>query len=143
MLRAMETKHMMTPDPTFSVLCEDVRQEANGRFIFLGVFNDGIVVQRLPVRLMRLCVATRWGSGEGSFKQRTRILAPDGVTPVVEGRELDVRLKDPVATHTNIENILGVEFREAGVHWVEVSLDGELRMRYPFAVRVPPAKSMP
>ena len=134
---------MMTPDPTFSVLCEDVRQEANGRFIFLGVFNDGIAVQRLPVRLMRLCVATRWGGGEGSFKQRTRILAPDGVTPVVEGRELDVRLKDPVATHTNIENILGVEFREAGVHWVEVSLDGELRMRYPFAVRVPPAKSAP
>ena len=103
---------MMTPDPTFSVLCEDVRQEANGRFIFLGVFNDGIAVQRLPVRLMRLCVATRWGSGEGSFKQR----------------------------NTNIENFLGVGFREPGVYWVEISLDGELRMRYPFAVRVPPAK---
>ena len=131
---------MMTPDPSFSVLCEDVRQEANGRFMFIGVFNDGIAVQRLPVRLMRLCVATRWGSGEGSFKQRTRILAPDGVTPLVEGRELEVALKDPVATHTNIENFLGVAFREAGVHWVEVSLDGELRMRYPFAVRVVPAK---
>ena len=134
MLRGMETKHMMTPDPTFSVLCEDVRQEANGRFIFLGVFNDGIVVQRLPVRLMRLCVATRWGSG---------LMAPDGVTPVVEGKELEVALKNPVATHTNIENFLGVGFREPGVYWVEISLDGELRMRYPFAVRVPPAKSVP
>ena len=129
---------MMSPDPTFSVLCEDVRQEANGRFIFLGVFNDGVAVQRVPVRLMRLCVAKRGGIGEGSFKQRTRILARDGVTPLVEGRELEVALKDPVATHTNIENFLGVAFREAGVHWVEVSLDGELRMRYPFAVRVPP-----
>ena len=140
MLRGMETKHMMTPDPTFSVLCEDVRQEANGRFIFLGVFNDGIAVQRLPVRLMRLCVATRWGSGEGSFRQRTRLMAPDGVTPIVEGKELEVALKNPVATHTNIENFLGVGFREPGVYWVEVSLDGELRMRYPFAVRVPPPK---
>ena len=79
-------------------------------------------------------------SGEGSFKQRTRIMAPDGVTPVLEGKELDVALKDPVATHTNIENFLGVAFREPGVHWVEISLDGELRMRYPFAVRVPPPK---
>lgn len=127
---------MMTPDPSFCVLCEDVRREADGRFIFVGVFNDGVAVQRLPVRLMRLCVATRWGSGEGSFRQRTRLMAPDGVTPVAEGRELDVALKGPVATHTNVENYLGVEFRVAGVHWLEVSLDGELRIRQPFAVRV-------
>ena len=59
---------------------------------------------------------------------------------MLDGRELDVRLKGPEALHTNIENFLGVGFREPGVYWVEVSLDGELRMRYPFAVRVPPPK---
>ena len=131
---------MMRPDLQFSVLCEEVRQETTGRFLFLGVFGDGFVVQRTPVRLMRFCIVNRWACGEGSFRQRTRILAPDGVTPVLDGRELDVRLKGPEALHTNIENFLGVEFREAGTHWVEVSLDGELRMRYPFVVRVAPPR---
>jgi hypothetical protein len=127
---------MMIPDLPFSVLCEDVRQETTGRFLFLGVFNDGVAVRRLPVRFVKLCIASRWACGDGSFKQRTRIVAPDGVTPVVEGKELDVRLASTEATQTNIETFLGVAFREAGVHWVEISLDGELRLRYPFSVRV-------
>ena len=131
---------MMIPDSPFSVLCEDVRQETSGRFLFLGVFNDGVAVRQVPVRFMKLCLATRWTCGEGAFRQRTRIVAPDGVTPVVEGRDLEVRLKGPTATHTNIENFLGVEFREEGIHWVEISLDGDLRTRYPFAVRVAEAK---
>jgi len=127
---------MIIPDLSFSVLCEDVRQEITGRFLFIGVFNDGVAVKRVPVRFMRLCIANRWTGGEGSFRQRTRIVAPDGATVVVEGKDLDVRLKGPEATHTNVENFLGVEFREAGTHWVEILLDGDIRMRYPFAVRV-------
>ena len=134
---------MMIPDIQFSLLCEDVRREMSGNFQFLGVVADNLVVQRLPVRFFRLNVANRWTSGEGTFSQKTAIMGPDGHTPLVTGREIKVRLADGSKTHTTVETFLGVEFRETGTCWVEVSLDGELRMRYPFTVRLAPPPPRP
>ena len=131
---------MMIPDIQFSLLCEDVRREMSGNFQFLGVVADNLVVQRLPVRFFRLNIANRWTSGEGSFKQKTAIMAPDGRTPLVTGQEIPVKLADGSKTHTTVETFLGVEFRETGTYWVEVSLDGELRMRYPFTIRIAPPR---
>ena len=42
------------PDLQCSLVCEDVRREANGKFILIGVVNF-VVVQQLPVGA-RLCV---------------------------------------------------------------------------------------
>ncbi len=134
---------MMIPDIQFSLLCEDVRREMNGNFQFLGVVADDLVVQRLPVRFFRLNVANRWTSGEGTFRQKTSIMRPDGHTPLVAGREIGVRLADGSKTHTTVETFLGVEFRETGTYWVEVNLDGELRMRYPFTIKLAPPPAEP
>lgn len=133
----------MIPDIQFSLLCEDVRREMSGNFQFLGVVADDLVVRQLPVRFFRLNVANRWTSGQGEFKQQTAIMGPDGHTPLVTGREIQVRLADGSKTHTTVETFLGVEFRETGTYWVEVSLDGELRMRYPFTIRVAPPPPPP
>ena len=130
----------MIPDIQFSLLCEDVRREMSGNFQFLGVVADDLVVRQLPVRFFRLNVANRWTSGQGEFKQKTAIMGPDGHTPLVTGREIPVRLADGSRTHTTVETFLGVEFRETGTYWVEVSLDSELRMRYPFTIRVAPSQ---
>ena len=128
----------MIPDIQFSVFCEDVRREASGNFQFLGVFADNVVVRQLPVRFMKFCIANRWNCGQGTFKQKTVVMRPDGHTPLVEGQEIDVRVQDGSRSYTSVETFLGVEFRETGTYWIEVSLDGDLRMRYPFTVRIAP-----
>lgn len=131
------------PDLQSAILCDDVRQERNGKFILIGLF-DAIVVPALPVRYPRLFLVTRWCSGQGEFTQRSRILRPDGSTTQVEGQRIPVRLSNPEATATNVEVFLNVEFTIAGTHWVEVLMDGDLKIRYPLRVGTPsPAHGLP
>jgi hypothetical protein len=79
----------------------------------------------------------RWCCGQGVFKQRSRILKPDGATPVVEGKEVAVRLPDSEATATSVEFFLNVRFEAEGTYWIEILLEGDLKLRYPLkAVRL-------
>jgi len=123
------------PDLQSAILCDDVRQERNGKFILIGLF-DAIVIPQLPVRYPRLFMVSRWCSGEGEFIQHSRILKPDMSTTLVEGQKIPVRLPSPEATATNVEVFLNVEFRDEGTHWVEILLDGDLKIRYPLRVNI-------
>jgi hypothetical protein len=123
------------PDLQSAILCDDVRQERNGKFILIGLF-DAIMVQSLPARYPRLFMVTRWCSGEGTFNQRSRILKPDENSVLVEGQNIPVKLPSPEATATNVEIFLNVEFLTEGTHWVEVLLDGDLKIRYPLRVGI-------
>lgn len=123
----------MIPDLQSSILCDDVRQERNGKFMLIGLF-DAIVAQNLPVRYPRLFMVTRWCSGQGEFKQQTRILKPDQSTVLVEGKIIPVRLPSPEATATNVEVFMNVSFESIGTHWIEILLDEYLKIRYPLRV---------
>ncbi|MBU0677007.1 MAG: hypothetical protein KJ626_02735 [Verrucomicrobia bacterium] len=123
----------MIPDLQSSILCDDVRQERNGKFMLIGLF-DAIGAQSLPVRYPRLFMVTRWCSGEGRFIQKTRILKPDQSSVLVEGKEIPVKLPSPEATATNVEVFVNVSFEEEGTHWIEIILGGDLKLRYPLRV---------
>ena len=123
----------MTPDLQSSILCDDVRQERNGKFILIGLF-DAIVAQNLPMRYPRLFLVTRWCSGEGEFTQNTRILRPNQTETLVEGKKITFRLPTPEATATNVEVFMNVAFEAADTHWIEILLDGDLMIRYPLRV---------
>ncbi|MCX6998607.1 MAG: hypothetical protein NTV49_16370, partial [Kiritimatiellaeota bacterium] len=82
---------LIIPDLQSALICDDVRQENNGKFILIGLF-DVIMAQHLPLTYPRLFVVTRWCSGEGVFEQRTRLLRPDQQTPVAEGQAIRVQL---------------------------------------------------
>lgn len=120
----------MIPDLQSSLLCDDVRQETNGKFILIGLF-DAVQSAQFPLTLNRLCLVTRWCSGEGEFMQRSRILMPDQTEPLVEGRPLRVRLPSDGATATNVEFFVNVTLPGPGIYWVEVLLDEDLKLRYP------------
>ena len=125
----------MIPDLQCSVLCDDVRQENNGKFILIGLF-DSLRLRALP-SVHRLCVVNRWCCGVGTFKQLTRFVGPDGVDPIAVGREVEIKLNAQEQTATSVEVFLNPVFKTPGVHWVEILLDGQLRLRYPLVV-VPP-----
>ena len=124
----------MIPDLQSSLLCDDVRQERNGKFILIGLF-DAIGVPALPVAFQKICVVNRWCCGEGEFTQHSRILAPDGNTPVIEGKPVKVKLPDDEATATSVEFLLNVKFETEGTYWVEIVLDSDLKLRYPLKAR--------
>ena len=132
----------MIPDLQASLLCDDVRQERNGKFILIGIF-DGLFLAQLPGVFPRLCLVNRWCCGLGTFQQRSRIVGPDGTTTVCEGQQVPITLPDENQIATTVEIFANVEFRAAGPHWVEVQLDQQMRLRYPLHVRPAPQQPPP
>jgi hypothetical protein len=126
----------MLPDLQASLLCEDVRQERNGKFIFIGLF-DSITAVQYPVIVPRLFVVTRWCGGEGKFHQQTRLVHPDQKTVVIQGQAIPVKLHGQYVMATSIELFINVSFQIAGIYWVEVLLENDLKIRYPLRIMPP------
>ena len=123
----------MIPDLQSSLICDDVRQERNGKFILIGLF-DGLAVQNLPTRFPKICVVNRWCCGEGEFIQKTRLISPDGRT-IAEGRDVPIRLASTEQTATSVEIFINTALETEGTYWVEVLLDSALKIRYPLTLR--------
>lgn len=124
----------MLPDLQSSVLCDDVRQERNGKFILIGLF-DGLGVPTYPATFQKLCLVNRWCCGQGEFTQASRIVGADGSTVISQGQQVAIRLPHAMATATSVEVFLNVKFATTGTYWVEVILNGDLRLRYPLQAR--------
>ena len=128
----------MIPDLQMSVLCDDVRQERTGKFILIGLF-DVIGVSQFPAVFHRVCIVNRWCSGQGLFKEKTRIVGPDNGLVIAEGQDVPVKLPDTESTVTNVEFFVNLKFDKEGVYWIEILIDGDLALRYPLRVnRVAP-----
>ncbi len=121
----------MVPDLQCSLICEDVRIEASGGNTLVGVINT-INAPQLPIRLLKLCVFTRWCSGDGSFMQTTKILNQEEEEMVKT--ETNFHLAGEEHHATNVAVFGGVEFTEPGLYPVEILLDGQLVLRYPLQV---------
>jgi hypothetical protein len=129
----------MLPDLQSSLLCDDVRQERNGKFILIGLF-DAIGVPKYPAIFQRLCMVNRWCCGFGEFTQQSRILKPDGMTVVVQGKPVPVKLPDSESNATCVEIFMNVKIEVPGTYWIEVLLDNQLKLRYPLkAAQIKPA----
>ena len=125
------------PDLQASLLCEEVRQEANGNFFLIGVVNL-VRVPQLPIVANRLCVFNRWTAGLGQFTENIRLIAPDQTT-VLRKAEMKFELRDPALHSTNVMVFGQVEFKVAGNYFVEVLVDDVMKLRYPVPVmHVPP-----
>ncbi len=123
-----------TPDLQASLLCDDVRQERNGKFILIGIFEQ-LLVPSFPAVLQRLSLVNRWCSGKGEFQQLTRITAADGASRLAEGRPVTIKLADQNQVATSVEYFVNLRFPEEGTYWIEINLEQQLKLRYPLHVR--------
>ncbi|HSV63527.1 MAG TPA: hypothetical protein VLH83_09305 [Chthoniobacterales bacterium] len=127
----METNAIL-PDLQSCVLCEDVRCEINGMQTLVGVINV-IPAPGLPVHCLRLCIWSRWCSGSGKFRQKSRIIGVDE-QQVLAQAEVEFELREMEGHATNVHCFGGVQFQQFGLHHVEIFLENELRLRFPLPV---------
>ena len=124
------------PDLQCSLLCEEIRQEVTGNFILIGVINF-IRVPQLPVMALKLSLFNRWTAGVGQFTETVRFIAPDQTTVLRKG-EVKFVLQDAALHATNFTIFSQVEFKVAGTYYIEVLVDGVMKLRYPVPVVVTP-----
>ena len=124
------------PDLQCSLLCEEVRQEANGNPMLIGVLTQ-LAVPQLPVTAFKIVCFNRWTCGVGEFTENVKIIAQDGSTTLCENK-MKWCLKRPEDILTNVHVFGNVEFKEPGVYHIEVIVDDVLKLRYPFPVNLVP-----
>jgi len=131
------------PDLQCSLLCEEIRQEANGNFFLIGVINF-IRVPQLPIVAFRLSVFNRWAAGLGQFTENVRLIAPDQTTVLRKG-EVKFAMQDAALSATNVTVFGQVEFKTAGPYYLEVLVDDVMKLRYsiPVVVAPPPNQGSP
>lgn len=118
------------------MLCEDVRQEATGNFMIIGIIGY-VRLPQVPVTAFKLCLFNRWTAGVGSFTEATRLIAPDGTTVLRQG-SVKFTLQDASHHAVNVTVFGQVEFATAGVYYVEVLVDDVMKIRYPMPVVLQP-----
>jgi hypothetical protein len=130
------------PDLQCSLLCEDVRQEASGNFILVGVVNF-VRVPQLPVAAFKLCLFNRWTAGYGQFRETVRLIGPDQTTVLRQG-EMKFALQDVTQNATTVTVWGQIKFETAGAYFVEVMVDDVMKLRFPLVIAVvtpePPAQ---
>lgn len=124
------------PDLQCSLLCEDVRQEASGNFIILGVVAF-VRVPQVPITAFKICVFNRWTAGVGQFTESVRLIAPDQTT-VLRKSQVKFALQDIAHNSTNVSVFGQVEFKAAGTYYVEVLVDDVMKLRYPLPLTLTP-----
>jgi hypothetical protein len=130
------TPTRILPDLQCSLMCEEIRQEANGNFFLIGVINF-IRVPQLPVVAYKLSIFNRWTAGIGQFTESVRLIAPDQTTVLRKG-EVKFALQDAAYHATNVTLFGQVEFKTPGTYFVEVLVDDVMKLRYPIPVIVQP-----
>jgi hypothetical protein len=118
------------PNLQFSVLCDDVRREDNGKLMLLGLF-EVIGARKFPATHSKLFVVNRWCKGEGEFSQKVKIINSKDNKVVIETDEQDFTLQGIDSNHTVISAFNSVVFPSAGKYWVEVYLGDDLILNYP------------
>lgn len=127
------------PNMQFSVMCDDVRREDNGKFILLGLF-EAINAHKFPAKHAAMFVANRWCKGQGNFTQKIRILNSKDNSVIFQTDDQPFSLTDIDSHHTLISKFNNIIFPIEGKYWVEVLLDNELELNYPLILK-PAAKS--
>jgi hypothetical protein len=131
------------PDLQCSLLCEEVRQEANGNFMVIGIVAF-VRVPQVPVTAFKLSVFNRWTAGVGQFRESVRFIAPDQTT-VLRKSEVKFELKDTALHATNVTVFPQLEFKTVGTYYLEVLVDDVMKLRYPIPLMVvtPPGAPQP
>lgn len=118
----------MKPDLQFSVLCDDVRREDNGKLMLIGLF-ELVAGAQYPMQYPALAVVDRWCNGMGEYQQKVRIV-DNANQLIVETAPTPVVLADMRSAVTAVSLMRNVPFPRPGRYWIEVLLDGDLKTRY-------------
>lgn len=122
------------PNLQFSVLCDDVRREDNGKFMLIGLF-EAINARKFPATHSTLFVVNRWCKGEGAFTQKIRIVNTADGSVIFQTEEQPFEISDIDRHHTLVSRFNNLVFPAAGKYWVEVLLDNELILNYPIMLK--------
>lgn len=115
----------------YTLLCDDVRLEVGNKISLMGVFQN-IMVERLPVSLIKFAVVNHW-RGNGNHQTEVRIISPDKTNTLVTSQPTHIELA-PGGFTDNVSFFVNVVFQTAGTYWVQTLANAVLLDEFPLIV---------
>jgi hypothetical protein len=115
----------------YTLFCDDVRLEVGNKLSLMGVFQN-IMVQQLPVSLIKFAVVNHW-QGDGEYLSEVRILTPDKKQPVVVSQPTRFEISSG-GFADNISFFVNVTFPAAGQYWVQTLINSNLFDEQPLTI---------
>lgn len=124
----METQQLKLE---YTLLCDDVRIEMGNKISLMGIFQN-IMVERLPVSLIKFAVINHW-RGAGNHQTEVRILSPDKTNLIVTSQPTNIDLA-PGGFTDNVSFFVNVVFPDAGTYWVQTIANTVVLDEFPLIV---------
>lgn len=115
----------------YTLLCDDVRLEMGNKISLMGVFQN-IMVERLPVSLIKFAVVNHW-RGDGRHQTEVRVVSPDKANVLVTSQQTGIELA-PGGFTDNVSFFVNVVFPDAGTYWIQTFADKALMEEFPLIV---------
>jgi hypothetical protein len=128
------------PRLTYTILCDDVRQELGGKFSLMGLF-ESIYANSFPAVHPRFAIVNEWTGGKGDFKLTVRLLGTNK-KDVLSESESTISLFSENQRHRDIAVRFNTTFTMPGTYWVQVMLDGEQTALVPLPLQMNAPKNV-
>jgi uncharacterized protein DUF6941 len=122
------------PRLSYTLICDDVRQEMGGKFSLMGLF-ESIYAGTFPATHHRFAIVNEWVGGKGDFVVKIRLLAPDRETVLSES-ESKLTLFNEKQRHRDISIRYNTTFKVPGTYWIEMLLENEQIALVPLTVQM-------
>ena len=122
------------PKLLYTILCDEVRREDNGKWMFLGLF-ESIGVAALPATHPQCCIVNKWLGDDGSWTQRTRVVDSNHKV-LAQSEDLPFELKGQNNSFTAVQLFQSLPLESEETLWIEILLGNEVKQRYPLRVAV-------
>jgi hypothetical protein len=118
------------------LICDDARQEVNGKEILIGVYNDTIVVERLPAMLFKFVIRVALRVNHHRFKKFSLQVIDQAKNKIVDAsQDIPAPSPDPnVIIGVQLQNLT---FAQSGNHEILFGFDDKLRKIGEFEIRLP------
>lgn len=112
----------------YSIMCDDVRQENNGKFLLIGVYMDAITVPQLPATIPGLTFFNRLQVDRlGNYTLRAKVENAEtgrGMAEAIIMMRID-QLPGSHGTAIIAPRFPNVQFDRAGSYTFSLTVDGE------------------
>jgi len=122
------------PRLSYTILCDDVRQELGGKFSLMGLFEN-IYASSFPAVHPRFAIVNEWTGGKGEFRVKIRILATNKKDVLSESDAM-LALYSETQRHRDIAVRFNTTFPVPGTYWIQMLLDDEQVALVPLPIQL-------
>lgn len=121
----------------YSVFCDDIRQEINGKITMVGIYTDRLLVTSLPTVLPKLCLALSIATDKSRMFEDLSVIGTFGADEVFKIELQKEQIQNIVAQAPKSENpakfftvqlnaiLTPFQLQRTGKLTIEVIADGE------------------